>query len=158
MKETGFYKNTQSFDGLCDAQVTIFKRLVGECEFFRGKEWRVYGTHGEVKHTPRIPSKYWPLQHTWVVFELEGCRYYLDATISQFHGKLKDVGMLYCDSVQHKSFVADKDNLYVKLLRLDYKLFPSKQHNGPLAKFGDWFVYDFQGTIYDIVGKVLRIQ
>ncbi len=114
--------NSENFHykGLCDeACILIEERLEKE---FKNQDIfvSVNMVHGEQKHLPRIQSKYWALQHTWleVTFikllqeksDILGIKLYLDATSEQFCDLYDDIPMHYVSTKPPKWFYKDKYN------------------------------------------------
>ena len=158
LEATEFFKEHQTLAGLCDAQVTVFKKYLTESKFFTNKDAVVSSRHGEIKHSVRYPSRLWPIQHTWIALDVDGDRFYLDATASQFRRFDLGIPDTWISTKSPKWFVSDRDNVFVKAMRLDNKVFPGKNYNGPIAKLADKLVYDVQGKVYDFIGKLLKLQ
>lgn len=102
-----YYKYT----GLCDIASKMIKdKLCREKAKFSYNSLEVILLHGEQKHSIKLNSRYWYLQHTWCMVKFSGYKIYVDATSSQFQNIYNDIPDYYISPNKPKWFYWDGDN------------------------------------------------
>lgn len=138
------------FTGLCDvASEMIIDRLKSINGY--GSNFTVRIVHGEQKHSVRIRSCLWPIEHSWVEIEIVGQRrkLYVDATCEQFHRLYPGIPSFYVGVEPPAWFLADRDNLYISWPRSNWLARKTKA-------FVRWIEYDLHGRLSDIVRRWLN--
>lgn len=108
-KDSDFYRYT----GLCDYASSMIVSKINSLNEDRNNPDFIAGTvHGEQKHSPRIESKYWAEQHTWVAVLLcrLNCFIFIDPTSSQFKRLYSDIPDIYISMRPPKWFYPDRKN------------------------------------------------
>lgn len=100
------------FRGLCDEAST--KMLEKLTEYWMNSEsdvdLQVYLIHGEQRHSPMSPSKYWIFQHTFVCAIINHETIYIDPTSSQFQWLYSDIPDYYIGRKFPKWYYNDRKN------------------------------------------------
>lgn len=154
------------FAGLCDKACTmisdeIINRFRGRKHFdevadnkaipFEHSLW-VDVVHGEQRHHPRIASKDWTIEHTWLEVCIdEEILLYVDATCEQFKDLYKDIEATYVSDKPPKWFYADNDNPACKVKWI------SGTMQNKLVPIITFFQYIVWGTISDIIHNVIEL-
>lgn len=153
-----------NFTGLCDEAVDIFAKYVKEYGYEFGVNIYVYIIHGEQRHNPAIPSKYWILQHTWCYMQIKSIRVYVDPTSSQFKWLYNDIPNYYVSTSPPKWYYPDRKNCAFsgltsklnKKFRIDYEteiLGDKIRVNEGLIEFCQYEIY---GRISDALRKMIK--
>ena len=155
------YPDNINLEGLCNKAVemlqTEFYVLLSNNRKYDSYNV-VYGTlHGELTHSPKILSKYWPIQHTIAVISVNDTKFFVDPTSSQFNDILEDVNDYYISTVKPKWFYPDKSNpvwngitktinnkihIHAKIAGLDYNL-----------GIVEWMQFYVWGSLSDMIHK-----
>lgn len=147
----------ERFNGLCDEACSMVKEKLD----IYAKVHRMIITstirHGEQAHHPRILSKYWPLQHTWLLVTWNQKYFFVDPTSSQFMDIYTDIPYSYISTNYPKWFywdglnpiygpIGSKINKYIKLPWCDVD-------EGKWTSIGiiEFFQYKVWGSISDII-------
>lgn len=75
----------ERYMGLCDIAVEMLRNELRKVCSKKGFKLSFKIHHGEIRHTPKIESRFWPLQHTWCEATIFGIRFYIDPTCEQFY-------------------------------------------------------------------------
>lgn len=103
----GDYKN---YTGLCDLSVELLRHKLEEYSKENNVEIECHSIHGEQKHTWKIYSCLWSLQHTWAVVKMMGVTMYVDPTSEQFKRMYLFIPDLYISTRKPKWYYPDKHN------------------------------------------------
>lgn len=146
-----------NFNGLCDV---VSDKLIEKIKYYMdnkfGIQVKVYKLHGEQKHTPKIPSSKWTLQHTWVAMMIGNNVIYIDATCQQFQDMYNDIPDYYISDKPPKWFYPDSKNWvygikFTRLINRKIKIKHSLMHEGII----EFIQYSVWGTISDLIRKIL---
>lgn len=138
VSEKGKYPNYQ---GLChEASMLVCSEINGLGTNPDGIRFMASTIHGEQKHTPKIMSTDWPIQHTWCeVYDRRLRGYiYVDATCGQFKDIYDDIPDYYIAVYPPKWFYPDRKNPawrgFTKKLnrsiQIPFKPFPNNDYVG----------------------------
>lgn len=101
-----------NYTGLCDIASDMFKdHLCNYTDtFIQPGAVTVEIHHGEQKHSPKISSYYWGMQHTWNVVYLGDFVIYVDCTCGQFSKFYKNIPQTYVSITPPPWWIDDRDN------------------------------------------------
>ena len=148
----GEYKD---YTGLCDIGIALFFKLLDEtCESLKASnvpiQWTHHGIHGEQRHSIKIPSAYWPYQHTWGIVRINQYRFYVDPTCGQFksvHGKC-NIPDYYIDTKKPVWFYPDRKNpayskpfKYLNRIKIKVTGFDGEIHKEGLVEYLQYAVF-----------------
>lgn len=145
------------FNGFCDeASDSLIFKIKRYMDDTFGIQINAYRIHGEQKHTPKIPSIKWSLQHTWVAIVLSNNVIYVDATCQQFQDLYDDIPNYYISGKPPKWFYPDSKNWvygvkFTRWINKKIKIKHSLMHEGII----EFIQYSVWGTISDLIRKVL---
>lgn len=161
--EKSLYKN---YAGLCNIASELFCKSM--TEYFDNHKkllkisYSVGSIHGEQKHSPKILSKYWGIQHTWCYVKLDNNIIYVDITSEQFKSLYPDIPDYYISTMKPKWFYPDRNNpafrgifgFINKHVLINHKILdlhenPRKVRDGII----EFFQYTVWGHISDKIGK-----
>lgn len=98
----------KKYAGYCD---TACMDLVSRIHrIFPNAGVHVTTQHGELKHSPKIRSCFWPLQHTWIKVNIDDYVIYVDPTSGQFEDMLPDIPSIYISTTPPPWYLNDRDN------------------------------------------------
>ena len=72
------------YRGLCDEACRMIDYILSNISVRLFKSIGIIARHGEQKHTTKIESKYWILQHSWLIVIYNNEKWYVDPTCQQF--------------------------------------------------------------------------
>lgn len=157
------YKN---FAGLCDMASTMcIDRIVPILVMLPDCILRnMHIVHGEQRHSPRISSDKWGIQHTWIEIVLDEKKLYIDPTSSQFKHLYKDIPDFYISRKKPKWYYQDAINPQFRSFtgKLNRKILFHKTINwdGNFVKvsFGiiELFQYEIWGRISDFIHHFIK--
>lgn len=154
------------YEGLCYTASTKFiEKIVAK---YNGANIQTQLIEGEQAHNPRLPSKYWCIQHTWCSVTINGETWYVDCTSSQFKFLYKDIPEYYISRKKPKWYCPNRKSLKlhaVKVIdingkirvRRKVKIYEGETPLYVITKVGliDIFRYDIWGKFSDIIRKLL---
>lgn len=149
-----------NFNGFCDVAsdelIIKIKRYMND-KF--GIQVNIYKIHGEQKHTPRIPSSKWTLQHTWIAIVISSNVIYIDATCQQFQDMYDDIPDYYISEKSPKWFYPDSKNwVYgIKITRWINRKIKIK-HSFMGEGIIEFIQYSIWGNISDFIRKIFKIK
>lgn len=101
----------QNFAGLCDTASSICSDCIkDEIDKHYGLDIEVKTIHGEQSHHPRIPSRKWAIQHTWMKVMLPDYTIYVDPTSGQFQHLYHDIPDFYISTEKPYWYYPDRSN------------------------------------------------
>lgn len=152
------------YSGLCDmasAMVSSYvEKYAKQCEI----PVEITTLHGEQRHTPKLKSEYWALQHTWVVVKFENFHVYVDPTSGQFKRFYPDIPDFYVSTKPPKWFYPDAKNPAWNgfTLKLNEKIWITHNRMTPygVRPVSDGVVeycqYEIWGRISDLLRRISR--
>lgn len=108
--DDGDYNN---YNGLCfEATAKFIEKMKTKVESNEiPLEITVRQIHGEQAHHPRIPSQYWPIQHTWAAVDIKGgSTIYVDITSQQFKFMYDNIPDFYISVSKPEWYYPDNEN------------------------------------------------
>lgn len=107
------YPDNPTLVGLCDVASKKFKYNFDE--LLKGKYPILEHTscelmHGELKRSKKISKKYWGLEHTWNIVNIEDHVFHIDITSSQFQDIFTDIPNVYVGKLMPKWYLPDSGN------------------------------------------------
>lgn len=152
-----------NYTGLCYQATSMFlgrmtdvcydKQIALECE----------SIHGEQRHTPEVPSKYWGNQHQWCWVKLLGKKYYVDCTSGQFRDLYNDIPDYYISAEKPRWFYEDSRNpantKWNQRLIVDQHIVCTDWgYNIEYTTLVEYIQYQIWGPISDLIRKIRRIK
>lgn len=150
----------ENYTGLCDMSVDLLILKLRKYAEEHDMSIDCHGIHGEQKHSPRLNSCLWPVQHTWAVVKMMGVTMYVDPTSSQFKRMYYYIPDFYISTRKPKWYYPDSKNIaFMPVFR-----FINKHIKVPVTKFDytgtyklhtykegiiEWFQYEIWGKICD---------
>lgn len=112
-------------------------------------DFRYKRIHGEQKHSPRIKSKFWPIQHTWLEIYYEDsmgkCTIYVDPTSGQFKDLYPEIPDYFILFEEPKWYYPDKNN---PMWNIHFK---NNSKSKRWMKICDFIQYEIWGRISDSI-------
>lgn len=137
------------FKGLCDISCEEVIDTIKEKMFtkYSINDLNIHTIHGEQRHLPRILSKFWGYEHTWIVFKLSSYKIYIDPTSGQFKELYDDIPDYYISTIPPKWYIPDRKNPIFgnKLFRSINDIITIKRNIGII----EYIYYDIWGIISD---------
>lgn len=159
-QEYDIINDEKDYGGLCDTAYTKFEKKIKLFNFCHRTNFEVLRFHGEQSHHPRIDSKRWPIQHTWMGIREPGFHiYYVDPTSQQFKRFYNDIPDYYISTKPPKWYYSDRKNPtwngYTKYLNNKIKI-PHKI-NGRVVREGiiEFCQYEIWGRVSDFIRRMV---
>lgn len=157
------YPHNGNLTGLCDTATLMIIERVRNRDFLEELDIEICGIHGELSHTPMIPSRSWVREHTMCTLHVGNLVYYIDATCEQFRDISEDIPKFYISKDMPKWFYPDECNIrWNKLFNfINEHVYVKKtvEYNSDklVVKCGivEILQYDVWGHISDLIRKVL---
>ena len=148
--ESTHYLNHNTLAGLCYTQADFIEDYLNK--HHPDLHFVLQRRHGELQHSLRFPSEFWPVQHTIVQLTIEGRVYYVDVTTSQF----KEIGLpdTYCSLTYPSWHLSDENNWIVQLWRFNNRT--GMGYNNFIIRSCEWMEYDAKGFVYNVIRKILK--
>lgn len=151
---------THDLTGFCDtACIELKKRLE---DYFRktysNVKIDIKTIHGEQRHLPRLLSRCWAFEHTWMIAKINKYVIYIDPTSAQFKHFYNDIPDYYISTEAPKWYIPDnKHPVY------GYKLFGiinekiKVKVKGYRRKIGiiDYLYYEIWGKASDFIHMIV---
>lgn len=148
----------EDYTGLCDYATELLKSYISELDVIISEphNFEIFSIHGELHHDSRINSNNWYLQHTMLLFTIDGIKFYVDATCKQFRDLYEQMPEYYIGNKCPNWFYPDKINPafatkfgnwidnHIKVIHHDKK-FMTSQRIGIIS----YFQYYIHGKISD---------
>lgn len=127
------------FAGLCDvASEMVIDRLKSVDGY--GPSFTAETVHGEQRHSTRIRSTLWGIEHTWLEIRFSDPNaptIYVDPTCDQFHKLYPEIPPFYVGTEPPEWFLPDRDNLYFKVHSMTEKTIVRRIEYGLRAHLSD---------------------
>ena len=157
------------YNGLCDrASIefiniynSTYKSLISR---YGCKPGDARAVHGELKHSLKCDSMYWPIQHTWVEIKIQNSDktlLYVDATCGQFNDIFEDIPEYYVSIFKPKWYLKDGENIRFRKIPFYIDrhiiLHPWGRGDGD-GSIGiiEYIQFIIHGRISDFLRKVIR--
>lgn len=159
----GEYRN---YTGLCDTSVKMLSEELQKYATENNISIECHGIHGEQKHSPRLNSCLWSVQHTWAIVKMMGVTMYVDPTSSQFKRIYHFIPDFYISCRKPRWYYPDSKNpvynnritgsinKYIKIPTV--KTFNSGKVIRYKAGIIEYFQYEIWGRIADLMHKQER--
>ena len=110
-KEFNIYRYPYlNYAGLCDESIIRLKKKFDEYYKTRGEIVTFKSIHGEQKHSNRLNSCLWGIQHTWAKITVNDVVLYVDPTCGQFSQMYYYIPDYYISIRKPKWFYPDSKN------------------------------------------------